>query len=425
MDCRIAAPYATNMLSSLAADPVSPVPEAHSRPPYSDVCGGIASIDERGPEPLSSAGLRDDMRWFETQQRALEALKARWLAELDRREQREDGPDDGEFRRCAGWLSDELKMTSNAAYAQLRTARALDGELRLTAAALRRGEISARHVDVIRRAMEQVGQTCLAPDQVERELVVAARQMDPFELERHWKQLRYQADQVAAEEAEEEQRRQSWLSLRQTWWDTYRIEGELDAETGATLHTALRAIMGRKAKDDQRTPMQRRAAAIGELARTRLDAGDLPERGGQKPHLTLVASVETLKLEPGSPMAQLDWGPLLTGRTARRIAEDASVTPVLVDGDGTVLHVGRRSRALPASVRRALNLRDQHCQGPGCTMPADLCTPHHERHWVDGGDHRLSNLTLYCDFHHGNRHPENARFREGGGGPPAIATRAP
>ena len=417
----MAATYDGNMLSPLAGDPRSRVPEAHVRPPYSDVTAGLAGIDERGPDELSSCALRDDLRWFETQVRALEAFKARWLAELDRREQREDGPgpDDGELRRCTAWLSDTLKMTSNAAYSQLRTARALDGELRLTAGALRRGEISARHVEVIRRAMEQVPKTCLEPAAVESELVIAARQMDPFELERHWKQIRYQADQVAAEEAEEERRRQSWLSLRQTRWDTYRIEGELDLETGATLHTALRAIMGRKARDDDRTPMQRRAAAIGELARRRLDAGDLPERGGEKPHLALVASVETLRLEPGSPMAQLDWGPLVTGQTARRIADDASVTPVLVDGDGKVLHVGRRSRAVPASVRRALNLRDQHCQAPGCTMPAELCSPHHEPHWVDGGDHDLANLTLYCDVHHGHRHPENARFRTPARGSPA------
>jgi hypothetical protein len=235
--------------------------------------------------------------------------------------------------------------------------------------------------------------------------------MDPFELERRWKQMRYRADQDAAEAAEEEQRQQSWLSLRQTWWGTYKIEGELDAENGAMLKTALQAIMGRKAKDDERTPMQRRAAAVGELAERRLDAGDLPERGGEKPHLTLVADLATLRLEPGSRLAQLDWGSLVTGQTARRIAEDASITPVLVDGAGNVLQVGRRSRAVPAPVRRALNLRDQRCQGPGCTMPPELCSPHHKRHWADGGSSDLPNLTLYCDHHHGKRHPENARFR--------------
>jgi hypothetical protein len=83
-----------------------------------------------------------------------------------------------------------LELTSNAAYSQIRTARALDGELRLTAGALRRGEISAQQVVVIRRAMEQVGKTCLDPSSVESELVFAARQKDSFELERHWYQMR-------------------------------------------------------------------------------------------------------------------------------------------------------------------------------------------------------------------------------------------
>src|SRR5215472_17742298 len=176
--------------------------------------------------------------------------------------------------------------------------------------------------------------------------------------------------------------------------------------------------MGRKARDDERTPMQRRAAAIGELARRRLDAGDLPERGGERPHLMVVADLATLRLEPGSRLASLDWGPRVTGRTARRIAEDASVTPVLVDGDGKVLHVGRRSRTVPAAVRRALNLRDQHCQAPGCTMSPELCSPHYEPHWVDGGEHELPRLQLYCNFHHGKRHPENARFRTSARGSP-------
>jgi len=385
------------------------MPEAYEQPPFSDVSQSLAGIDKRGPEQLSANGLRDDIRWFTMQQRTLEAIVQRWIAELDRREVLDGAPDGDSF--CATWLSHELKMTSNAARTLVRNARSLDGALHLTAAALRRGEISPQHVLVIRRAIEQVDKTNLEPSVVEAELVSAAMRKDPFELEHHWKHMRHQADREAAEEAEEEQRRQSWLSLYRTAWDTYRIEGELDAETGATLHTALRAIMGRKAKDDERTPTQRRAAAVGELARRPMDAGDLPSRGGERPHLMLIANIETLRLEPGSPMASLDWGQLVTGKTARRIAEDASVTPVLVDGAGSVLHVGRRSRTVPAPVRRALNVRDRGCQAPGCDMPPDLCSPHHRKHWVDGGDHSLANLTLYCNLHHGNRHPENARFR--------------
>jgi len=151
-----------------------------------------------------------------------------------------------------------------------------------------------------------------------------------------------------------------------------------------------------------------------ELARRRLDAGDLPERGGERPHLTVVAELSTLRLEPGSKLADLDWGALVTGETARRIGCDCSITPVVVDEGGEILHVGRRTRSVPAPTRRALNLRDRHCQGPGCEVPAPECSPHHIAHWADGGSDELANLRLYCSAHHTLVHPENARFRTAG-----------
>ena len=233
--------------------------------------------------------------------------------------------------------------------------------------------------------------------------------MDPQELLRHWQQLRYQRDQQAGVEAEKEQHERCWLRMRQTWEGGYRIEGQLDAEGGTTLKTAIQSLLGPRRKDDERTPDQRRAYALVGLARRRLDAGDLPLQGGERPHLTLVADVSTLRLEPGSPLAELDWGPLVTGETARRIACDASVTPVLVDSDGRILHVGRRKRKLSTPRRRALNLQDRQCTAPGGTMPAEQCEPHHWEHWIDGGSDELSNLNLFCRYHHGLLHPENAR----------------
>src|SRR5262249_12223112 len=211
-----------------------------------------------------------------------------------------------------------------------------------------RGQVSSQHVGVIRRAMEQVPRTCLNPSEVEPALVFAARQMDTFNLDQHWQQMRYQADQEAALEAEAERRRQRWLSLRQIPTGNYRIEGVLDAEGGATLKTALQGILSRHpATADERTPPQRPPDALVELAGSRLDAGDLPERGGEKPHLMLIAELSTLRLEPGSRMAQLDWGPLVTSESARRLADDASITPVLVDDRGEILHVGHSSRSVP------------------------------------------------------------------------------
>jgi hypothetical protein len=139
----------------------------------------------------------------------------------------------------------------------------------------------------------------------------------------------------------------------------------------------------------------------------------------------LVADLATLRLEPGSPLAELDWGPLVTGETARRIGCDASVTPVLVGAAGEILHVGRRSRTVPAATRRALNLRDRHCQWAGCRVPADRCRVHHRHHWADGGDHKLPNLGLYCERHHALLHPENARYQRGACREAAGQSRAP
>ena len=47
-----------------------------------------------------------------------------------------------------------------------------------------------------------------------------------------------------------------------------------------------------------------------------------------------ISELSTLRLEPGSRLAQMDWGPLVTGESARRIACDAAITQVIVDSNG-------------------------------------------------------------------------------------------
>lgn len=170
--------------------------------------------------------------------------------------------------------------------------------------AFRSGELSGQQVSVICQAMGQLHKTRLDPAEVESELVTAAHYLDHWQLHRHWLHLRYQADQEAGLEAEEEQRRRRWLRLLQTWSGGYRLEGEHDAEGGATFKTALQGLMAAAPKDDERTSTQRRADAMVEMAWHCLDAGDLPEQGGDKPHLMLTAELSTLRLEPGSRLAE-------------------------------------------------------------------------------------------------------------------------
>ena len=389
-------------------------PDAWKETPHASVEQGLAAIDQRGPHCQSLPRLRTELEWLIRQQRACEALSARWLAAIDRQCSVEDD------ESSTLWLQQNCNLSSSAAYAQLRTAQQLE-QLPDTARALRRGDIGSHQVSVICRAVEEAGRTTLDPEGVEGELLEAARHEDPLQLRRHWAQLRYQADQEAGVAAERAARERRWVRFWQTPHDTYRIEGELDPESGAVLKTTFKALLRRRPKDDERTPAQRRADALVEMGRRCLDSGTLPTRGGERPHLTLVAEVSTLRLEPGSPMARLDWGPLVTGETARRIAEDAEIRPVLVNERGDVLYVGRRSRVVTRRQRAALNVRDGHCQTAGCDVPPDECEPHHGRHFVDGGPTDLPNLSLRCTVHHARLHPENARFR--GRGP--TAGRAP
>jgi hypothetical protein len=56
---------------------------------------------------------------------------------------------------------------------------------------------------------------------------------------------------------------------------------------------------------------------------------------------------------------------------------------------------------IPDHIRRAVMLRDRHCQWPGgCDRPASQCEPHHRRPRADGGDTSTENLDLYCRVHH-------------------------
>jgi hypothetical protein len=76
-------------------------------------------------------------------------------------------------------------------------------------------------------------------------------------------------------------------------------------------------------------------------------------------------------------------------------------------GDGSVLDVGRRTRAIPPALRRALQARDRGCRFPGCGLRH--AQGHHLQHWANGGPTRLDNLAMLCRRHHRAVHEEGYR----------------
>jgi hypothetical protein len=59
------------------------------------------------------------------------------------------------------------------------------------------------------------------------------------------------------------------------------------------------------------------------------------------------------------------------------------------------------SDTVPAAIRHAVTLRDQHCRwAGGCTQPASACQVHHVRHKANGGPTSVKDCILLCFFHH-------------------------
>lgn len=112
--------------------------------------------------------------------------------------------------------------------------------------------------------------------------------------------------------------------------------------------------------------------------------GEHVGKHGHEQHCTIESGAHHLPLSPA---------------TARRLCCDASLVPVLKDSSGNVLNIGRKTRAIPPSIRRALQIRDHGCRFPGC-CESRYVDAHHVQHWCDGGETRLDNLVLLCRHHH-------------------------
>jgi hypothetical protein len=85
--------------------------------------------------------------------------------------------------------------------------------------------------------------------------------------------------------------------------------------------------------------------------------------------------------------------------TVRRLCCDSAVVGLTEDKNGDPLHVGRKHRIVPPSMRRALVARDRCCRFPGCTHVKWLAA-HHVEHWAEGGETSMDNCILLCSSHH-------------------------
>ncbi|MDQ0850711.1 hypothetical protein QFZ65_002649 [Arthrobacter sp. B3I9] len=175
---------------------------------------------------------------------------------------------------------------------------------------------------------------------------------------------------------------------------------------------------------DLRTQPQKRLDGLVGGCKVALAAGALPATGGLRPQVMVTIGYRDLlarldhTADPGAAPdgagaerpehtgTLLFTGPV-TASTARKIACDADILPVLLGSEGRILDIGRTTRIFPPHIRKALTARDQGCTFPGCTIPAPWCEAHHITYWSRGGTTGTDNGTLLCSHHHHVIHKEH------------------
>jgi hypothetical protein len=88
----------------------------------------------------------------------------------------------------------------------------------------------------------------------------------------------------------------------------------------------------------------------------------------------------------------------------RRIACDADIIPVVLDGRSVPLDVGRAKRLATAHQRRALESAHETCAIEACLVPYHHCSIHHIEYWENGGSTDLNNMIPLCSKHHHKAH---------------------
>jgi hypothetical protein len=258
------------------------------------------------------------------------------------------------------------------------------GELPLIHASFACGELSYAKV----RALTRV-----ASPESEEELLELACCLTASQLERAIRAYRW----VSAAEAND---LQSLAHVGYTWAEdgSLIISARLAPEDGALVLRALEAARDRlqeRAWAEQggsagpRRPSN--AEALVAMADMAL-ADEKGERSGGERYQVV------LHVEATNGKSVLEEGVALSEETSKRLACDASLVE-LIEKDGEPLSVGRKTRTVPPSIRRALQARDRCCRFPGCDNRRFL-DAHHVEHWAEGGETSLANLVLLCGRHH-------------------------
>jgi hypothetical protein len=332
------------------------------------------------------------------------AATCRWLelvAEFDRRK----GHEAWGFHSCGAWVAWRCGVDPRSAREHVRVARALE-ELPLVREQFSQGRLSYSKVRAITR---------IAAPEIESELLEMACYATAAQLERLVRGYRRSVSLESAEAAH----RDRFLAWE---WDedgSLCVRARLSPEDGAAfvkaIEAAQRTIADREAEgpaapqggsaEPHEAKRANRADALMEIADASLAGSTSPRPAGDRHQVVIHAEAQALSGVPDAAGCTIEDGPAICAESARRLACDASL-----------LDAGRKTRVVPAPMRRALDRRDEgRCRFPGCEN-RHWVDAHHIVHWARGGRTSLDNLVLLCGHHHRMVHEGGFSVARKGGG---------
>lgn len=334
---------------------------------------------------LCDAAIREEFIELAACAELLELVRCRFAAAVDGR----GIPDADGAATTASWIQLETGQVRRDAQFSVLVGHAL-GEFPEVEAAWESGAITASAARMI------VNGRCPGAEREYAELqpvlVGFAVERDYWSLRRTVAHYRNRADQLRLPVEPE------GLYLSEVG-GTYALRGTLDLATGEYLAKAIDAASMAPSPDDPRTPAQRRADALGLVAKTFCDAGDGPREHTNAAHVLAVVDWGTLVDSVPLATVGLDGQPITRAFLDRLLCE-SSITRVVTGPSGEILDVGRARRTPSRAQRQAVIARDQHCRFPGCDRPAGWSEIHHVQPWQHGGPTELGNLVLLCSRHH-------------------------
>lgn len=294
--------------------------------------------------------------------------------------------------------------------------------------ALTDGSIVAGHVDAFAAFLADLDGDVRTAFLAHREVLLAdARHEDVGRFRRRCRDLITRLQHDAGIERARRQRLNTRLDRKiDPHTGMYHLHGCFDPETGARLwsniDTELAVLVAADREEHQGMDRPRLAAcALAKLvARGNIDDSDAADAVGgvgvpvrdrlpRPANVDVVVHVDWKTLCAGLHelgICELDSGVPIPAETARRLACDAHIMPIVMGDDGVPLDHGRGRRQASRAQRRALRAMYPGCAFPGCEARFDRCEMHHLTEWEHLGDTDLRNLLPLCSYHHHRVHED-------------------